>query len=411
MAEAAETPRPATIAIAGASGFVGARLVPALLADGHGVLVLGRDAEVLARCFPGATAASYEDLPAALRGVGVLINLAVRNNDQGGSPAEFREANVELVKRLHAAAVAAGVKSLIQLSTFRADAPGGGDHYGMSKREAENWLEGRQGPAVTLVRAPAVHEGSFSGRLASLNRLPRALRPLGLVAALRPQVSMERLVDTLRDLVARPDNRPARVELADPKDDDRFYVFATRAIDVAFALVTIALFWWLLALVWLAIRLDSPGPGVFAQTRVGRHRRPFTCYKFRTMAVGTRHAATHETSQVAVTRVGAPLRRFKLDELPQVINLLRGEMSLVGPRPCLPVQVALIEERDRRGVYRAVPGITGWAQVRDIDMSDPVRLACADAAFMARRSLPLYFKILLMTFTGRGMADRVADRG
>lgn len=408
MDEAAEAPRPARIAIAGASGFVGARLVPALLARGHDLVLLGRDPQALARRFPQAAAASYGDLPAALGGADVLINLAVRNNDRGGTLSEFRETNVELVKRLHAAALAAGVGSMIHLTTFRADAPREGDAYGISKREAEDWLEARPDLPVTLVRVPAVHDGSLAGRLAALNRLPPSFRPTGMIAALRPQVSMERLVSKLCELVTTPGRTAARVEIADPREDDRFYLAATRAIDLAFAASIILVFWWLLALVWLAIRLDSPGPALFAQTRVGQHRRPFTCYKFRTMAEGTRHAATHETSQAAVTRVGAPLRRFKLDELPQVINLLRGEMSLVGPRPCLPVQVELVEERDRRGVYRAVPGITGWAQIRDIDMSDPVRLAIADEQFMVRRSLPLYFKILLMTFIGRGMADRVA---
>ena len=408
MSGPGEAQSPATIAIAGASGFVGARLVPALIADGHKLVLLGRDPGVLANRFPATTTASYEDLPAALGGVDILINLAVRNNDQRGSLAQFREANVELVKRLHAAAVAAGIRHMIQLSTFRADAPQEGDPYGISKREAEDWLAVQSGVPVSLVRVPAVDDGSFSGRLAPLNRLPRALRPTGIVAALRPQVSMDRLVEALRELVAAPGRPPARTEIADDKDNNRMYAAVTRALDLGFALVTIALFWWLLALIWLAIRLDSPGPGVFAQTRVGKGRRPFTCYKFRTMAQGTRHAGTHETPQAAVTRVGSPLRRFKLDELPQVINLLRGEMSLVGPRPCLPVQLELIEERDRRGVYRAVPGITGWAQIRDIDMSDPERLARADQEYMVRRSLPLYFKILLLTFVGRGMADRVA---
>jgi lipopolysaccharide/colanic/teichoic acid biosynthesis glycosyltransferase len=408
MAETVEPPRSARIAVAGASGFVGARLVPALLAHGHDLVLLGRDPQALTRRFPQARAASYGDLPAALEGTDVLINLAVRNNDRGGTLSDFRQTNVELVKRLHAAALAAGVRSMIQLSTFRADEPGEGDPYGISKREAEDWLERRHDIPVTLVRIPAVHDGSLAGRLAALNRLPPALRPTGIVAALRPQVSMERLVSTLCALATTPGRAAARVEIADPKEGDRFYLAATRAIDLGFAGAIILAFWWLLALVWLAIRLDSPGPALFAQTRVGQHRRAFTCYKFRTMAEGTRHAATHETSQAAVTRVGAPLRRFKLDELPQIINLLRGEMSLVGPRPCLPVQVELVEERDRRGVYRAIPGITGWAQIRDIDMSDPVRLAIADEQYLVRRSLPLYFKILLMTFTGRGMADRVA---
>lgn len=409
MTSAAETSRPATIAIAGASGFVGARLVPALLSDGHKLILLGRDPRALAERFPGTATASYDNLPEALGGTDVLINLAVRNNDQGGTLEQFRQANVEIAQRLYAGAAVAGVRSMIQLSTFRADMPREGDFYGISKREAEDWLAGQHELPVCLIRVPAVHEGTLSGRLAPLNRLPRVIRPVAIIASLRPQVHMDRLVAAIRELACAPATLPARLEIADDKDDDLLYVIVTRTADLGFALVTIALFWWLLAIIWLAVRVDSAGPGVFAQTRVGRGRKPFTCFKFRTMAQGTRHAGTHETSQAAVTRAGAPLRRLKLDELPQVINLLRGEMSLVGPRPCLPVQVELIEERDRRGVYRAVPGITGWAQIHDLDMSDPVRLARVDQEYMVRRSLPLYFKILLATFAGRGMADRVAS--
>lgn len=156
------------------------------------------------------------------------------------------------------------------------------------------------------------------------------------------------------------------------------------------------------------IRLSSPGPVLFAQTRVGRERRPFTCYKFRTMYVGTRQAGTHEVTQASVTRVGAFLRKTKIDEIPQLWNVVRGEMCLVGPRPCLPVQEELIAERERRGVYSVTPGITGLGQIRGIDMSDPVRLAECDAEYVARRSWQFDLKILLWTLRGQGMEDRVS---
>ncbi|WP_279481764.1 sugar transferase [Aureimonas sp. SK2] len=155
------------------------------------------------------------------------------------------------------------------------------------------------------------------------------------------------------------------------------------------------------------VRRDSPGPGIFAQARVGRGERVFTCYKLRTMAQGTVSAASHETPVSAVTRLGAALRRWKLDELPQLWNVLKGEMSFVGPRPCLPVQAQLIKARRARGVFALRPGITGLAQVQDIDMSDPERLAIVDAEYLATRSFAGDIRLILQTVTGKGRGDRV----
>lgn len=130
------------------------------------------------------------------------------------------------------------------------------------------------------------------------------------------------------------------------------------------------------------------------------------------MALGTRVAGTHEVSAASVTSVGKFLRSSKLDELPQLWNVLRGEMSLVGPRPCLPVQEELIEERRKRGVLEVLPGITGLAQVEGIDMSDPQKLASRDADYTNSRSFGLDLKIIARTLFGGGSGDRVhRERG
>lgn len=147
----------------------------------------------------------------------------------------------------------------------------------------------------------------------------------------------------------------------------------------------------------IGVRATSPGPALLVQHRVGRNEAPFRCLKLRTMWKDTRAVPTHEASAGAVTPFGRFLRRTKLDELPQLWNVLRGEMSFVGPRPCLLTQEALISARRRRGVYALRPGITGLAQVRGVDMSDPERLAAIDAEYLARRSLLLDVKILLAT--------------
>jgi len=153
--------------------------------------------------------------------------------------------------------------------------------------------------------------------------------------------------------------------------------------------------------------MDTRSP-LFFQQRVGRWQRPFTLIKFRTMRRGTASAATHLVDASAVTPLGRWLRRTKVDELPQLWNVLRGDMSLVGPRPCLPTQFELIAERERRGVFSARPGITGLAQITDIDMSTPALLAETDAAMLSSLTLIHYIKFIGITAFGGGRGDRVA---
>ncbi|TIW65742.1 MAG: sugar transferase, partial [Mesorhizobium sp.] len=144
----------------------------------------------------------------------------------------------------------------------------------------------------------------------------------------------------------------------------------------------------------LAIKASSPGPALFSQTRVGQGGVPFRCHKLRTMYRGTPSLPTHEAPPQSVTAVGKALRRAKIDELPQLWNVLKGEMSLVGPRPCLPTQTELVERRRDLGVLSALPGMTGLAQIRGIDMSTPVLCAETDAAYLRTASLGLDLRIL-----------------
>ncbi|MEM0991290.1 MAG: sugar transferase [Pseudomonadota bacterium] len=182
---------------------------------------------------------------------------------------------------------------------------------------------------------------------------------------------------------------------------------AKRLMDIVIALALALPALVLCALACIAIRAESRGAPVFAQIRVGRHRRPFTLYKLRTMGKDTGDRASHEVSAAQITRVGGFLRRVKLDELPQVLNVLLGQMSFVGPRPCLPSQAELIAERAQRDVFAIRPGITGPAQLAGIDMSTPRRLAEADAAYIASRSFSGDLKLILATATGGGRGDAV----
>lgn len=151
---------------------------------------------------------------------------------------------------------------------------------------------------------------------------------------------------------------------------------------------------------------DTRSP-FFWQERVGQRKRTFTLVKFRTMTVDTPDIASHLASKDSITKLGLFLRRTKLDELPQLWNVLKGEMSLVGPRPCLLSQVELIEHRELLGVFNLRPGITGLAQIQGVDMSDPIRLARIDAQMIEDFSLKAYFRILFWTALGKGRGDRV----
>lgn len=159
----------------------------------------------------------------------------------------------------------------------------------------------------------------------------------------------------------------------------------------------------------IIVKISSSGPAIFRQTRVGRNEKHFTCYKLRSMYVETRDAPSHQTAASAITPAGRWLRRFKLDELPQLWNILKGDMSYVGPRPCLPVQVELIEARRRLGLYVLRPGITGIAQVARIDMSDPKRLAKVDATYLGRMSFWTDLRLILVTVLGEGRGDGVPN--
>ena len=116
---------------------------------------------------------------------------------------------------------------------------------------------------------------------------------------------------------------------------------------------------------------------------------------------------THEISADLITRTGKFIRATKLDELPQLWNVLKGEMSLVGPRPCLPTQKELITERQALGVFKLRPGITGPAQVQNIDMSLPKKLACKDSQLVENISIFSYLKYVLLTVTGSGQGDKI----
>jgi O-antigen biosynthesis protein WbqP len=177
-------------------------------------------------------------------------------------------------------------------------------------------------------------------------------------------------------------------------------LFCKRVTDIAISLGILLAFWWLLALIALAIKLDSPGPIIFRQKRIGKRGDLFEIYKFRTMRFGTPDLPTDQMMRLPspITRVGNILRKTSLDELPQLFNVLKGEMSLVGPRPALYNQTALTDMRQESGVLRFLPGITGWAQINGRDeLADDVKVA-ADKYYCDNWSYWLDWRIIFSTF-------------
>lgn len=174
-----------------------------------------------------------------------------------------------------------------------------------------------------------------------------------------------------------------------------------RVLDLGLASVALLFLALPLVLVALLVRLTSPGPVLYWSDRVGRHNRLFRMPKFRTMRIDTPAVATHllENPRAWLTPVGGVLRRTSLDELPQLWSILRGDMSVVGPRPALFNQDDLIALRTAAGVDALVPGLTGWAQINgrdEIPIPDKVRL---DAEYLHRRSI--WFDLLIIGRTVR----------
>ena len=181
-----------------------------------------------------------------------------------------------------------------------------------------------------------------------------------------------------------------------------------RILDIIFSVAGLV-FGLPVMVVLFVIGLFDTGSPLFVQERVGRNRKPFKLVKFRTMKRSAASVATHLANASEITRFGRFLRKTKLDELPQLWNVLKGEMSLVGPRPCLFNQEELIEAREKRGVFLVRPGITGLGQVTDIDMSTPELLAETDRKMIEHMSVLNYFQYILQTVTGKGSGDRIRE--
>ena len=182
-----------------------------------------------------------------------------------------------------------------------------------------------------------------------------------------------------------------------------------RFYDLIISFIIFILFFPLIIFTFIICFLETGKP-IFIQKRVGKYKKLFNLFKFRTMYLDTPSLASHLINKKSVTKFGRILRLVKIDELPQLFNVIKGEMSLVGPRPCLPNQEELIFHRNKYNIFDVRPGITGLAQIKGIDMSDPKKLSQLDSYMIDNLNSINYFKYLILTFFGKGRGDKIIDK-
>jgi hypothetical protein len=170
-----------------------------------------------------------------------------------------------------------------------------------------------------------------------------------------------------------------------------------RLFDFLFSFLGLIILLPILIILWIIGFFENGSP-IFKQKRVGYNQKLFILFKFRTMLKDTKSVPTHLVNNLKVTKFGFFLRQTKLDELPQLFNVLIGDMSLVGPRPCLVNQKKLISERKKRSVFKAKPGITGLGQISGITMKNPTLLAKTDMKMVRQLNLFYYFYYIVLTF-------------
>lgn len=190
------------------------------------------------------------------------------------------------------------------------------------------------------------------------------------------------------------------------------YGFLKRFFDIVLSLVAIIVFSWLLIIIAVAIVVEDKGNILFKQKRIGKNKKEFYIYKFRTMKVSTpKDVPTHllDNPESYITKIGGFLRKTSIDELPQLFNILKGDMSIVGPRPALWNQFDLIALRDENGSNSVRPGLTGWAQVNGRDELPIDVKAGFDGEYIKKMSIIFDIKIILMTvvsvFTSKGVRE------
>jgi len=374
------------IVVTGVDGFVAGQLIPFLLEAGHSLLLVSSNPGFLHEGLPRSESVSTADWASRASSYDAFLHLAVQNNNSDGSHASFIEVNDRFSGELAAKARDLGIKRFIFASSVHTLDPLDNSFCAKILRAGEESVRRSFGESCEIIHLGGVYGSRFSGKMAILNSLPQFIQRPGVQAlsALDPVTNVRAIANYLSSDPAEMSDRVTI--LTDNKDDSPLYRLWRRTLDLVFVMGAVFLSP-LLAIVWAVVVMKDGSPGFFLQNRVGVEGKVFRCIKIRTMSKETVSKGTHLVEDSAVTKIGRFLRKFKIDEVPQAINIAKKEMNLIGPRPSLPNQHEVIASRKVRGVLGSTPGLTGWAQVNGIDMSAPGELAKLDAQYLKLRSI------------------------
>jgi lipopolysaccharide/colanic/teichoic acid biosynthesis glycosyltransferase len=396
------------ILITGATGFLGKCLLHHFKDTDYELILVGRNVEVINILYPNKIAINYKDMKNLQMQIDVIIHLAVLNNNANLPFKSYLKVNVDLYKDILNFASQNSVQKVINLTTLHVFTNKKNNY---TKTKKLGIREGKKYKDLEIynIFCPMIYGQTFNQKLKFLNLFPNWMSAIifNILSSIAPVVSSKSVVKCIEALTIETRKIPKNIYISDDKNKNKSFKIFKKVLDLSFVITVILFFWWAFIILWLAIRLSSRGAAIFAQQRIGKNGLLFKCYKFRTMDIGTENVGTHEVNKNSITSVGKFLRSSKLDELPQIINIIRGELSLVGPRPGLPNQTELFEARKLRDVYKVLPGITGLSQINNIDMSTPNKLAEWDNRYISLRSIPLEMKIIILTLFGRGSGDNV----
>lgn len=384
------------IVITGASGNVGKTLAKSLSRKDVELLLVGRDTKKLIKIFPENKCCDYHQFEKSSVLFDAIIHLAAINNNNRCSSHEFKKINVDFLNSIAMLAVKKKIKFFINFNSFHSLDEKNKSYYAESKREGSRKISKFKNIKIINLYLPYIKSGVWRGKLSFLNLFPEVLAKLvfNIFSAIKPSVNMDTIIKKIISLI----NTNSGGEFLVAEDINKNYIYRlfSKTVDFIFVISVLFLIPFLL-IVYFVILITERNNPIFSQKRVGKKKSIFICYKFRTMNKNAPEKSTHELNSKYITKLGKIIRKLKIDELPQALNIFKGEMTLIGPRPCLISQKELIENRSNLKVYNILPGITGLSQINGIDMSNPKALAESDNRYQKLRCIYLDIKIILMT--------------